>query len=292
MDKRLSVLKTYKLFLNGKFSRSESGRYYVLKSNDEKELANCCLASRKDFRNAVQAAGKAQDLWVNRSAYNIGQILYRIAENLEGRKVEISELIAKESAIEPQEALNEVEKAIDCFVYFAGWSDKFQQVFSSVNPVASSHFNFSIYEPQGVVAALCDEKTTFMDFTTAIAACICGGNSIVILAPKNRALSALSFAEVLHHSDMPAGVVNVLSGDREELSQHFAKHMGVNSLLLIGSNFPFQEIEQGGSENIKRIIWWDKKSVGQASPYLIKDFMEVKTTWHPIEQIKPGGMTY
>ena len=295
MTQRLNILKTFKLYINGNFSRSESGRYYLPKNKAGQSLANCCLASRKDFRNAVQSARKAQDAWANRSAYNIGQILYRIAENLESRKVELSNIISKESSLSKKKTDQEVETAVDIMVYFAGWADKFQQVFSQVNPVASSHFNFSIFEPSGIVAVLNDNNTSFVDLITAIASTLCGGNASVILAAENKPLSAITFAEVLHHSDLPAGVVNLLTGNKNELAPHFASHKDVNSLLMIGNDFEVKKIKETACENLKRVIQWSKDSKESSvkpSPALIKSFMEVKTTWHPIEQIGPGATAY
>lgn len=287
MAERIEILKTYKLYINGNFIRSESGRYFKHEDVSGKPLANCCLASRKDFRNAVQAARKAQAPWANRAAYNIGQILYRIAENIEGRKLEITALLAKEQSISFKKAESQVWNAIDNVVYFAGWTDKFQQVFSSVNPVASSHFNFSILEPTGLVALVADKSIKFDVFTAAIAAIICSGNSLVALLPKQSTLTCLTFAEILHHSDLNAGVVNFLSGDTQELLPHFSSHMDVNALLILGDLFDLKEIGTQIAANLKRVKNWkneDLEATNLLSPYSIKDFTEVKTTWHPIEQ--------
>lgn len=295
MADRLKVLKTYKLYINGKFTRTESGRYYILKNTKEEKLANCCLASRKDFRDAVQAARKVQDSWGTRPAHNIGQILYRIAENLEGRKQELTDLLTKERGISSAKALKQIEASIDSLIYYAGWSDKFQQLFSSVNPVASSHFNFSALEPTGVVSVICNEKVQFNEFVVAILGAMCGGNTVVILASEQSALSAMTFAELLHHSDVPSGVINILTGKNEELISHFASHMDVNSLLLVGDDFDLRSIEESASENMKRLRYWDSKYLKSEklnSPYSIKDFQEVKTTWHPIEQIGGASSGY
>ena len=294
MSERLEILKTFKLYINGKFTRTESGRYYIPEPN-KKKLANCCLASRKDFRNAVQAARKAQDSWSARPAHNIGQILYRIAENLEGRKQELAELIVKEQGLTTSKAVKEVEEAIDSLIYYAGWSDKYQQLFSSVNPVASSHFNFSAVESMGVTAILCRDDVGFHSFVAAISAAICGGNTIVILASENGPLSAMTFAEIIHHSDVPSGVINILTGKEEELISHFASHMDVNSLLLIGEGFDIANIEDLATENMKRLRHWDHsylKSERLNSPYSIREFLEVKTTWHPIEQLGGANSSY
>lgn len=291
MPERLEVLKTYKLYINGKFPRTESGRYYKPQSPTGKELGNICLSSRKDFRNAIVPARKAQSAWASRSAYNIGQILYRIAENLEARKREFAQLVAKEEGLTANQANKTVEESIDRLIYFAGWTDKFQQLFSSVNPVASNHFNFSMLEPTGVVSAICGDKVGFKGLVAAIAVVICGANTITILANEKSPVSAITFAEVLQHSDVPAGVVNILTGKKEELESHFASHMDVNSILLIGYND--QEalpLEQIATENLKRVKRWSAEQINTSeveNPYSIQDFLEVKTTWHPIEQI--GG---
>ena len=291
MQNRLEVLKTYKLYIGGSFPRTESGRYYTPENKEGQKLGNICLSSRKDFRNAVVAARKAQESWSGRSAYNIGQILYRIAENLEGRKAEFSTLIAKEESLTKAKSDKRVEQMIDRLIYFAGWSDKYQQLFSNVNPVASSHFNFSMSEATGVVAAICGEGTGFEALVSAVVSVICGGNTLVVLANEHAPISAITFAEVLQHSDVPGGVVNILTGKKEELESHFASHMDVNSLLLIGySTEGATSLEQLSTENLKRVRRWSSKKVNSSemeSPYSIKDFLETKTTWHPIEQI--GG---
>jgi acyl-CoA reductase-like NAD-dependent aldehyde dehydrogenase len=291
MSNRLEILKTYKLYINGQFPRTESGRYYVPLNPKGEKLGNICLASRKDFRNAVVAARKAQSSWAGRSAYNIGQIIYRIAENLEARKEEFVRLLVQEGAHKEKTAQNTVEKSIDNLVYYAGWADKFQQVYSSVNPVASSHFNFSVLEPMGVISILLDAQTDFSDWISTLAACICGGNTVVLLAEEKMPLSAISFAEVLQHSDVPGGVINILTGKREELQTHFASHMDVNGLLLLGDDFDFQQLEQASISNLKRVIKWPLEKIrnNACSPAFVKGAMEVKTTWHPIEQI--GGAT-
>lgn len=289
MEKRLEISKTYKLYIDGKFPRTESGRYY-------KSLgSNVCLSSRKDFRNAVQAARKAQDSWASRPAYNIGQILYRMAENLEGVKAQFSEILKKEESLSNQKAMAKVEQAIDRIIYFAGWSDKFQQLFSNVNPVASSHFNFTMAEPMGVVSVLSDEEADFLSLLSAILSIMVSGNTVVILAGENSAISAITFAEVINSSDVPAGVINLLTGKFDELESHMASHMDVNGLLYIGKDEKkLEKLKLAASENLKRVHSWPVEKI-QAnnfeSPYAIKPFLEFKTTWHPIEQIggsKPG----
>lgn len=287
MSNRLEILKTYKLYINGNFPRTESGRYYIAKGASGNELGNCCLASRKDFRNAVVAARKSQAPWAERSPYNISQVVYRIAENLESRKVEMIDLVSKEEGVKKPKSTQIIEKSIDRLVYFAGWADKYQHVFSSVNPVASSHFNFSMVEPMGVIAAICDANSRFLGLVAAIATALCTGNTIVVLASENSPLSAITFAEILHHSDVPSGAVNILTGKKEELQSHFASHMDVNALLLIGEGFKLAELEVIAASNLKRVRQWSTESLENnsiESPYTLRNLVELKTTWHPIEQ--------
>ncbi|HEY5719748.1 MAG TPA: aldehyde dehydrogenase family protein, partial [Gammaproteobacteria bacterium] len=218
---RLGVLKTYKIYVGGKFPRSESGRYYQVVDRDRRTLANICLSSRKDFRDAVVAARTAFKGWSTSSAYLRGQILYRIAEMLEGRRGQfVDELYAQGGT--RAAAAAEVDATTDLLVYYAGWADKYQQVFSSVNPVASSHFNFSLREPTGVVSLLAPEDSPLLGLVASLAPIITGGNTCVVLASESRPLAAVSFAEVLHSSDVPAGVVNILTGRQAELLEHFA----------------------------------------------------------------------
>jgi len=282
---RLSVAKTYKIYIGGKFPRTESGRYYRLENERGDVLANVCQSSRKDFRNAVVAARKAQSGWAGASAYLRGQILYRIAEMLEGRRDQfIAELKAQSST--EREAVHEVNAAIDRLIYFAGWADKYQQVFSSVNPVASSHFNFSVLEPTGVIAMMAPEDSSLLGIVSNVAPCIVGGNSCVVLASETLPLCAVSFAEVLHSSDVPGGVVNILTGFREELSGQFASHMDVNAVVYCdASRREEKAIQTAAADNIKRVVArtnTDWLSADCDDPYLIRDTMEVKTTWHPI----------
>jgi acyl-CoA reductase-like NAD-dependent aldehyde dehydrogenase len=282
--KRLDINKTYKLYIGGKFPRSESGRYYAVNNSKGNLIANMCLASRKDFRNAVVVARKAQSGWANASALNKGQVLYRIAEMLEGRKEQfIKELITQgESAKKTQ---IEVAASIDRLVYFAGWSDKYQQVFSAVNPVSSSHFNFSILEPVGVVSIIAPENPGLLGLVSVIAPAIVGGNAVIILASENKPLTAISFAEVLNSSDVPGGVVNILTGKKDELVSHMASHMEVNAIVYCGSEEKYiKTISELASNNVKRTIFYKKDIWTNAeceSPHLIKQLQEVKTTWHP-----------
>ncbi len=291
MEKRVDIQKTYKLYIGGKFPRTESGRYYKPENANKEPLGNICLSSRKDFRNAVVAARKAQDAWSNRPAFNIAQIVYRMAENLEGAKTQFTSLLMKERCCSEKQALTEVELAIDRLVYFAGWSDKHQQLFSSVNPVSSSHFNFSMVEPCGVVACLMDKKAGFLNLISSIAPVIVSGNSVVVLAGEEAPLSAITFAEIINSSDVPGGVINLLTGKREELQSHFASHMDVNALLYLGDDAEaYTQMQKEACSNLKRLVNWKMAATSTSefeNPYPIKSFLEVKTTWHPIEQI--GG---
>jgi acyl-CoA reductase-like NAD-dependent aldehyde dehydrogenase len=288
---RLEVLKTYKLFIGGAFPRTESGRYYPLLNKKGETIASMCLSSRKDFRNAVVAARKAFGGWSERNAFNRSQILYRIAEMLEGRKQQfIDELVLLGSTASNAE--KEVSLSIDRSVYYAGWCDKYNAVFSSVNSVASSHFNFSSYEPTGVVAAIAPQNNGLIGLISSILPVIAGGNTIVILASEKLALSAISFAEVLATSDLPGGVVNILSGAEKELVDQFHSHMDVNAILYAGGNDTYyQKIQAGSESNLKRVVLYetDFSKENEENPYFITDFQELKTTWHPIENI--GGST-
>ncbi len=281
---RLDILKTYKLYIGGKFPRTESGRYFALKDKKGKLIANMCLASRKDFRNAVVIARKAQGPWAGVTALNKGQILYRIAEMLEGRKEQfIKELELQGSG--NKKATEEVEASIDRLVYYAGWSDKYQQIFSAVNPVSSAHFNFSAPESMGVLSVVAPEDQGLLGLVSVIAPALIGGNSIVVLASNKLPLSAISFAEVLHSSDVPAGVVNILTGERNELISHMASHMDVDGIVYCGNNSEeIQLISELASCNVKRTIIYKKndwlKDINQ-SPYFIEKTLEIKTTWHP-----------
>ncbi|GAB4193039.1 MAG: aldehyde dehydrogenase family protein [Phycisphaeraceae bacterium] len=282
---RLGVLKTYKLYIGGKFPRTESGRYYKLTSPSGEVLANLCQASRKDFREAVVAARSAHEKWSAATAYNRGQVLYRVAEMLEGRSAQFATELVHMGA-EPEQARAEVACAIDRMVYYAGWCDKYQQVFSSVNPVASSHFNFSIPEPVGVVSILAPEESGLAGLVSVIAPVIASGNACVVLASQRKALSAITLAEVLHTSDLPGGVVNLLTGDRGELLEHFASHMDVNAVVYCGDDSAqIEQLRNHATGNLKRAVirnrtdWLSDEAQG---PYEILDTVEIKTTWHPI----------
>lgn len=291
---RLNVLKTYKIYIGGQFPRTESGRYYELLNKKSETIANVCLSSRKDFRNAVVAARSAFVGWSGRAAFNRSQILYRIAEMLEGRKTQfVEELVLQ--GVSKAAAEKEVLQSIDRLVYYAGWCDKYSALFSSVNPVASSHFNFSVPEPTGVVSVIAPENSGLLGLVSVVAPIICGGNTCVVLASNSLPLSAITFAEVLATSDLPGGVVNILTGTSKELHSHFSSHMDVNAIVYCRENKEEAKvISENSSLNVKRSFNWNKdwnKEENQ-DPYLILDLQEIKTTWHPIENIGIGGAKY
>ena len=291
---RIEVLKTYKIYIGGSFPRTESGRYYPLIVN-KKTVANMCLSSVKDFRNAVVAARNAQGAWSHKTAYNRNQILYRIAEVLEGRKAQFVEELELQGSTKAK-AQKEVDLSIDRLIYYAGWCDKYTQLYSSVNPVSGSFFNFSVPEPTGVVAAYAPQQSGLLGLVTQIASIIAGGNTCVVLASEQLALCAVTFAEVLATSDVPGGVVNILTGNQTELLTQFAAHKDVNAILYCGNNSEIlAKIQDLAIENLKRVVlredsdYFDDK---HESPHLIFDFQETKTTWHPIEVIAGAGAGY
>jgi acyl-CoA reductase-like NAD-dependent aldehyde dehydrogenase len=278
-SERVGVWKTYKLYIGGAFPRTESGRCYRVENAAGELLANVCQASRKDFRNAVVAARNAFPGWSRRAAFNRSQIVYRIAEILEDRKLQfISELQLQGTSAES--ASCEVRDSIDRLVYYAGWADKYQQIFSSVNPVSSSHFNFSVLEPMGVVAIIAPEENPLLGLISQVIPAIVGGNSVVVLASEGSPLSAITLSEVLNASDVPGGVVNVLTGQSAELASHMASHMDVNALIYCrGTGDELADIQTRAADNVKRVL---ARQDLDAGPYHILDTQETKTTWHPI----------
>ncbi len=282
---RVAVAKTYKLYVDGKFPRSESGRYYPLQPARGPLLANICRGSRKDFRDAVVAARNALGAWSKASAYLRGQVLYRAAEMLEGRAGQFADELVLQGVAKAR-AQAEVAATIDRLVYYAGWADKYQQVFSTVNPVSTSHFNFSVLEPTGVVAIIAPEKSGLLGLVSNVAPAVAGGNTCVVLASESQPLSAVSFAEVLHASDFPAGVINVLTGHKSELIEHFASHMDVNAVIYADADAAaIKKIQGLAADNIKRVVLRggvDWGSAASQGPYAISDTQETKTTWHPI----------
>lgn len=291
---RLNVLKTYKIFVGGQFPRSESGRYYNLKIPGKQSIVNVCLSSRKDLKSAVVAARSAFEAWSGKSAFNRGQILYRIAEMLEARKAQFIEELSIQG-LAKKTAVAQIDVSVDRLVYYAGWCDKYQQVFSSVNPVSSPHFNFSAPEPMGVVSVIAPDDSGLLGLISCIAPLIAGGNTCVVLASEKFPLSAITFCEALATSDLPAGVINVLTGNSKELHTHFSSHMDVNATIYC-RNDPneIKAMAENASLNVKRFFHWHKnwKKDENQNPYLILDLQEIKTTWHPVENIGMGGMKY
>jgi acyl-CoA reductase-like NAD-dependent aldehyde dehydrogenase len=287
---RLQILKTYKIYIGGKFPRTESGRYYIAENSKGEKLANVCLSSRKDFREAVVAARTAFGDWGSRAAFNRGQILYRIAEMLEGRKAQFIDELQKQS-MSKASAEKDVELSIDRLIYYAGWCDKYQQLYSSVNPVASSHFNFSVPEPTGVVSVIAPQSNSLLSLVSVIAPVIIGGNTCVVLGSYAAPLCLVTLAEVLNSSDVPGGVVNLLTGRPDELVSYFADHMDVNAIVYCEKNAEHKKlIQEKAALNMKRVVLYDDVnwlSEKGESPYFIMDTQEIKTTWHPIENI--GG---
>lgn len=282
-DGRLDVRKTYKLFINGAFPRSESGRSYEVSAADGTFLANAARASRKDARDAVVAARTALGGWAGATAYNRGQVLYRVAELLEGRGAQFSADVAAAEGLPRARARRAVEAAIDRWVWYAGWADKLAQVIGGANPVAGPYFNFSLPEPTGVVAVLAPQDSSFLGLVSVLAPVIVIGNTAVVVASEKRPLPAVNLTEVLATSDVPAGVVNVLTGHTSELAPVLAAHMDVNAIDLAGAD----EADRGGLEeaaagNLKRLLaqaddWWLEPGLGR-----MKAFVEIKTVWHPL----------
>jgi acyl-CoA reductase-like NAD-dependent aldehyde dehydrogenase len=263
---RLPVRKTYKLFVGGAFPRSESGRTY------EAEGQNVARASRKDARDAVVAARKAQPGWAGATAYNRGQVLYRLAEMMETRAADLAAVCSGKK---------EVEAAIDRVVWYAGWADKLAQVLGSSNPVAGPYFNFTFPEPTGVVAILAPDEPPLGGVVARLAPALVGGNAVVLVASETHPLAAIELAEAIATSDVPGGVVNILTGHRDELAPILAGHMDVNALDLTGANGQSPELERLAADNVKRVV---HGSADEQSPWAIASFLELKTVWHPIGQ--------
>ena len=288
MSTRLDVKKTYKLYIGGKFPRSESGRYLPAKSAAGAHLDNFAHASRKDFRDAVVAARSAVDGWSKATAYNRGQILYRAAEMLQNRASELVNEVARSTGASAARAKREVTRAIDRLVYFAGWTDKYSQVFGSVNPVATSHFDFTTPEPTGVVVVLAPDEPSLVALVSLLAPVILSGNTAIVIPSEKFPLPAVTFAEILATSDLPGGVVNILTGKRAELVPHIAGHLDVNAVVDGAGNAELSaKLQSGTAINLKRYAnrplapadWFTAKA---EDPYWILDTVELKTAWHPI----------
>jgi acyl-CoA reductase-like NAD-dependent aldehyde dehydrogenase len=279
---RLGVKKTWKLYIGGAFVRSESGRYLITSDGAD----NYPRASRKDARDAVKAAIAARGGWSGRTAYNRGQILYRLAEVLEGRRAELADSLSRGGVADPD---REIDASIDRAVSYAGWSDKFQSLFASSNPVAGPHFGFSIPEPMGVVAIAAPDEPVLLGLVGSICPVIVSGNVAVVVASEHDPRTPLTLAECLATSDLPGGVVNLLTGTRTELLSHLAKHMGVRALDLWNiEGETAAELERVAADNVKRVTrrtlsaddWYDE--AGGTSPTWIENFIETKTVWHPM----------
>jgi acyl-CoA reductase-like NAD-dependent aldehyde dehydrogenase len=263
---RLPVKKTYKLFIGGAFPRSESGRTY------EAEGQNVARASRKDARDAVRAARTALPKWSGMTAYNRGQVLYRVAEMIESRTAEFAELSS---------GRDEVERTVDRIVWYAGWSDKLAQVLGSSNPVAGPYFNFTVPEPTGVVALLAPEEPPLLGLVSRVMPALTGGNTVVAVASETHPLAAIELAEALATSDVPGGAVNLLTGRRSELAPWLAAHMDVNAIDLTGADGDSPDLERAAADNVKRVV---RGTADAQSPWEIASFLELKTVWHPVGQ--------
>ncbi len=276
-----SIAKTTKLFINGEFPRTESGRSFPVKVHgQEQTYAHLCRASRKDLRAAVEAAKGAQPGWVGRTAYNRAQILYRMAEMTEGKKQELVTALTTVQGSTTKEATSQVEAAIDCFVYYAGFADKFSQVMASVNPVAGPYHNFTTPDAVGVVGVLYDCEFDLSQFVSAICSVVCSGNSVVVVFDQPGAALLSELGEVFKTSDLPAGVINLLSGQIEELYTIMGQHMEVHSLLYMGDNSDrLGELKEMAIENMKRVVPWTFENCDLAP---IVHFTEDKTVWHPV----------
>ena len=279
---RLDVKKTYKLYIGGKFPRSESGRSYKVNDHKNQHLANVSLASRKDVRDAVVAARAAQPGWAAATAYNRGQVLYRIAEMLEGRREQFVSEIRELTGKSERQANQEVDAAIDSWVWHAGWTDKIDAVAGSMNPVAGPFFNISTNQPTGVVGAFAPQDSALVGFVNTVAPAIVSGNTIVVVTSEKLSLPALTLGEVLATSDLPGGVVNILAGKETELSSWLVGHMDVNAVDLEGAS-NLKELEIMAADTVKRVVRKGsyQRLGSKGSLQHILDYMEIKTVWHP-----------
>ncbi len=289
---RIPVRKTYKLYVGGQFPRSESGRSYIVRAADGTPLANAVRSSRKDVRDAVRTARGAVAGWSGKTAMNRGQVLYRVAELIEGRRAQFIEEVAAAEGLSPADATAQVDRAIDRWVWYAGWADKISQVLGTVNPVSAPYFNFSIPEPTGLVGVVAPESSSLLGLVSRIAPVVVGGNAAVVIASESRPLPAVTLGEVLATSDVPAGVINILTGLRKELVPTLAAHMDVNALDTWGVPRDMRAaVETTAVENVKRVTrpprgvddrydWLDDHRAQR--PEWIAAYLEIKTVWHPI----------
>ncbi|MFB7276515.1 aldehyde dehydrogenase family protein [Streptomyces hydrogenans] len=291
---RLNVFKTYKLYVGGKFPRSESGRVYEVTDSKGNWLANAPLSSRKDARDAVVAARKAQGGWAGATAYLRGQILYRVAEMLEGRRDQFVREVADAEGLSKSKAAAQVDAAIDRWVWYAGWTDKIAQVTGGANPVAGPFFNLSTPEPTGVVTVIAPQESSFLGLVSVIAPVIATGNTAVVIASEKAPLPALSLGEVLATSDLPGGVVNILSGKAAEMGPHLAAHLDVNAIDLTGADADLaRELEIAAADNLKRVLRPRTEDFAE-SPGTVRmtAFLETKTVWHPTGSLGASGSSY
>ncbi|MFD5506233.1 aldehyde dehydrogenase family protein [Streptomyces sp. NPDC059761] len=292
---RLNVFKTYKLYVGGKFPRSESGRVYEVQDSKGKWLANAPLSSRKDARDAVVAARKAFGGWSGATAYNRGQILYRIAEMLEGRREQFVREVGEAEGLSKSKAAAVVDAAIDRWVWYAGWTDKIGQIVGGANPVAGPFFNLSTPEPTGVVTVVAPQDSSFLGLISVIAPVIATGNTAVVITSEKSPLPALSLGEVLATSDLPGGVVNILSGKAAEMGPHLASHQDVNAIDLAGADAALaKELEIAAADNLKRVLRPQPVDDWSADPGTSRmtAFLETKTVWHPTGSLGSGGSSY
>lgn len=281
---RIPVRKTYKLYIGGAFPRSESGRSYPVTSPTGKLLAHAAQASRKDLRDAVVAARKAFSGWSAATAYNRGQVLYRVAEILEGRRAQfIAEVLASEGG-KPREAAAQVDAAIDRWVYYAGWTDKYAQVVGGTNPVAGPYFSFSLPEPTGVVGVIAPTTPSLLGFVSVVAPALATGNSVVAISSQTQPLPVVSLTEVLATSDLPGGVLNLLTGVTSELAPWLASHMDVNAIDLTGADGSIRPaLARAAADNVKRVfIPRHDDWVADPGTSRLSAFVETKTVWHPV----------
>jgi acyl-CoA reductase-like NAD-dependent aldehyde dehydrogenase len=289
---RIAVRKTYKLYVGGQFPRSESGRSYVVRAADGAPLANAVRSSRKDLRDAIRTARGAVAGWAGKTAMNRGQVLYRVAELMEGRRAQFIDEVAAAEGLSAAAAQAVVDRAIDRWVWYAGWADKISQVLGTVNPVGASYFNFTIPEATGVVGVVAPESSSLLGLVSRVAPAVVGGNSVVVLASESRPLPAVTLGEVLATSDVPGGVINILTGLRRELVPIMASHMDVNAIDTWGVPREMRTaVEEAAVENVKRVArpprnvderfdWLDDRRAQR--PEWIAAFLEMKTVWHPI----------
>jgi len=285
MASRIEVRKTYKLYIGGAFPRSESARTYEVTDTKDRFLANAALASRKDARDAVVAARKAQPGWAGATAYNRAQVLYRVAEVMEGRRAQFVEEVSHAEGLTARRAEGVVDASIDRWVWYAGWADKLAQVLGSTNPVQGPYYNFSVPEPTGVVAVVAPQESSLLGLVSVVAPVVVSGNAAVVLASENRPLAAITLSEVLATSDVPGGVVNLLTGRVAEVAPWLASHMDVNAIDVAGVDDVDlrRELEIAAADNVKRVRRPDTDD-WSADPGLsrIRSFLETKTVWHPI----------